>query len=772
MTKGRKKVSVMKNNASLSTVINALERVKACDFVSNSDFFYNDFNRLIERLNDDSFRLAVVGEFSSGKSTFLNALIGQDLLKHGAKETTATVTEIYNDPDCTDEPVIDVFFNDGTVKKGISSSEITEVTATSSQKHSVAYEIDKVSIRSNILDTNAKVCFVDTPGLNGIADRHREKTIEQIKNAHACIYLLQVRGLGQSDVEFLKYICKYQHNIIFVQNFIDELKKLEGETPEEKIAEQKRIIEEKIVSNNPDIKYTIVPASARKALISRADEFTTYNEEELTEEIRERLYDESKFDEVLNCINDLMVQNEKDRIQQKDTLMVAIELLNQLRNVITFEKEKEHEEWESSSDGIQNRNYKKLYEILNNNHSVYIQKLNDFIESETSDIRKECTREINTGVERIEVKLRDILSPIESIDGFERYVAESLPNYLFSEISEIEDISNSRLNVRFENLICNAVLRIKQYTGSQAAEINIGELELKSELGIIELKSFEREEDEITKLQKDIFEKKRIDERLHGEAEKKIREIDDIDDSLEANNQNIRRNRISKESEISQLGAMPGREQKYRTETYYEYRGGLGILDKIFGPKECTRRVSYYDDSNQQRWLKKKSDIETKYRDNENQYSAQRRVLEEKKRQCDEELKHIEKSEVARKKEIHTMESLLAAKTENLAVQREKAKQEYLREAKKTVIENVREYLCENVQGLLIDNFVIAIMENKDRVTELIESLFELSYGERIASLNALISDGDENAQFSKTNKLINIIDNASKELEEYLCCH
>ena len=40
-----------------------------------------------KRFEDEEFRIAVVGEFSSGKSTFINALIGQDVLQHAKKET-------------------------------------------------------------------------------------------------------------------------------------------------------------------------------------------------------------------------------------------------------------------------------------------------------------------------------------------------------------------------------------------------------------------------------------------------------------------------------------------------------------------------------------------------------------------------------------------------------------------------------------------------------------------------------------------------------------
>lgn len=180
-----------KSNNSIDSVVNVLQEVRNNEYVKNIDLFEHDFQRIIDRLKDDSFRLAVVGEFSSGKSTFLNALIGKDLLKHGAKETTATITEIHNKKSGENETYLDVYYLNGDVEKNISVDRIIDYTATASTTHSVANEIEKVVINSEILDSDAKVCFVDTPGLNGIADKHREKTIEEIKNAHACIYLIK-----------------------------------------------------------------------------------------------------------------------------------------------------------------------------------------------------------------------------------------------------------------------------------------------------------------------------------------------------------------------------------------------------------------------------------------------------------------------------------------------------------------------------------------------------------------------------------------------------
>ena len=101
-----------------------------------------------------------------------------------------------------------------------------------------------MAIKSHILDSDIPIAFVDTPGLNGMADRHREQTIEQIEHAHACVYLIQARGLTKSDLDFIsEEVGNYQNTFLFVQNFIDELSALEGESIADKLREQQEIIE-------------------------------------------------------------------------------------------------------------------------------------------------------------------------------------------------------------------------------------------------------------------------------------------------------------------------------------------------------------------------------------------------------------------------------------------------------------------------------------------------------------------------------------------------
>ena len=61
----------------IQTILKQMESLKS---VNESEYLSNEIYQLSNRISDNVFRIAVVGEFSSGKSTFINALIGKDIL--------------------------------------------------------------------------------------------------------------------------------------------------------------------------------------------------------------------------------------------------------------------------------------------------------------------------------------------------------------------------------------------------------------------------------------------------------------------------------------------------------------------------------------------------------------------------------------------------------------------------------------------------------------------------------------------------------------------
>ena len=165
-------------------------------------FFENELTALDEKLDEDVFRLAVVGEYSTGKSTFINALIGQDLLLHMKREATATITYIHNVPKNSDKMgKCEIYYHTGEKKELDNLHDLAKYTTTKSDVD-VVREIAHVDVYVNFMGTDVPIIITDTPGLNGMAEGHKEITIGEIKKAHACIYLFSIKGITAYDVTF------------------------------------------------------------------------------------------------------------------------------------------------------------------------------------------------------------------------------------------------------------------------------------------------------------------------------------------------------------------------------------------------------------------------------------------------------------------------------------------------------------------------------------------------------------------------------------------
>ena len=166
----------MKSNKYLKNIcLDILIQLEKTSDLTNISNFERNIASFKSRLNDDELRIAVVGEFSSGKSTFINALIGKDILKHATTETTAVITRIVNvDKNSSLCYTGKVIFKDRTEKVLKDLNSIKEYTSTFSSTCDVVKEINAVEIYVPLLNTKRNIVIIDTPGLNGIADGHRE----------------------------------------------------------------------------------------------------------------------------------------------------------------------------------------------------------------------------------------------------------------------------------------------------------------------------------------------------------------------------------------------------------------------------------------------------------------------------------------------------------------------------------------------------------------------------------------------------------------------
>lgn len=154
------------------------------------------FKRHLQELNEletmagEPLLIMVMGEFSAGKSTFINAILGQEVTVRGATPTTAVITKIcYGD---RDETV--VHFKDGRIKQYDHNNfmRLTAETAADDEARRLREEMDYVEKKLN-LSILKDVSIIDSPGLGAITAGHEQTTKRFMGNADAVVWLMNVQ---------------------------------------------------------------------------------------------------------------------------------------------------------------------------------------------------------------------------------------------------------------------------------------------------------------------------------------------------------------------------------------------------------------------------------------------------------------------------------------------------------------------------------------------------------------------------------------------------
>jgi small GTP-binding protein len=206
--------------------------------------------RLVEIL-DRPLLVTVMGEFNSGKSTFVNALIGEEVAPMGITPTTATINVlkygaerkgrvVYHDDEVREVAWADV----PKLLKGLDAAEAKRIRVVE-----VLYP----------LETLQRVNVVDTPGLNSIHPEHEETARKFIAEADAVLWLFTVdQAAKATEGEALGKIKAAGKKILGVINKIDRC------SPEE----LERIMTHVRNALGEHLE-TIVPFAAREALRAR-----------------------------------------------------------------------------------------------------------------------------------------------------------------------------------------------------------------------------------------------------------------------------------------------------------------------------------------------------------------------------------------------------------------------------------------------------------------------------------------------------------------------
>lgn len=161
------------------------------EFIDHSPWqglYASRIDAMLDRV-DQPCELAIVGRVKAGKSSFLNALLGEELAMVGEKEMTATINFFkYGSPKDEEHPVR-VVWEDGC-EEWQTRAFLDSLQGHAKDVLDKASKIDHLEyfVQNPILNN---VTLVDTPGTGSIVDEHEDRTndylragIEQLRKKH------------------------------------------------------------------------------------------------------------------------------------------------------------------------------------------------------------------------------------------------------------------------------------------------------------------------------------------------------------------------------------------------------------------------------------------------------------------------------------------------------------------------------------------------------------------------------------------------------------
>lgn len=253
----------------------------------------------IEQLRCNKVEVPVIATMSSGKSTLLNALIGNDFLHEDTGATTATTCTIKVNNKLE-------HFTATVYNKDEKESTKTDIAEFIKEKNKQSNENQSIKLYlegpvSGIDTRGFDFRFIDTPGPNSARNgNHKEKTYEFLKdnqNLPIVLYVLDPEKMDSKDDdstlkeigEILKDNKQNLERIIFIYNKIDR------ENIEEKSL--KNIIE-KVVKFLEDYGITtpkIFPVSAEYAKFAQLEENLSRNEKGKLGNYRHSFYPDENY---------------------------------------------------------------------------------------------------------------------------------------------------------------------------------------------------------------------------------------------------------------------------------------------------------------------------------------------------------------------------------------------------------------------------------------------------------------------------------------------
>lgn len=590
----------MGNNSEIIRKSYIEKKEKILALLKKTELFYADnedegkvevFQSLQKNLEDGEFSIVVVGEFSAGKSTLLNALMGQKILPSFSGETTATVNFLRHKDRATQGERGKIYYKDGQTRElqDVSLDIINKYVSTKGDDVAKTIEHLDLYLDSKFLEDG--VTLVDSPGLNGIAEGHKEITEQQILKSNASIFVFNSDHPGsKTDFEFLYELQKKVKTIIFVLNKIDTIKEEEGNTVEVVVDSLKKNYKKQFpeAETIPEI----WPVAAFPALMARSGEGEGQEYDSRLQPFEERLLKfltcgekahqqlVSPIERVLSVVKESKDIYEED-IEALNNKQDSVELENKIDELQEVIKGLVDEEKENKRDI--SRKVKAAFKNLNEGLIEEIEKEQEkkLRKIDRYDELEEIVRYLKSFEEEFLRSVKRIISSKEDdLQDHIRTIIEINYNEVAEAINERLMQSDAGINIDIKN-------HLDINVDAESYKVGLKEMGEKSRKLEQELRELEEKADEAEK----DFIKARDNEKRKKELQEQLIALEKTQDTI---NRRI----------------MPEVDRWEVTQADTEERGGIlgGFLDIVIGEKKVNRQVMKEDRSNRDRAEKQREE--------------------------------------------------------------------------------------------------------------------------------------------------------------------
>lgn len=387
-----------------------LYELLAQDFVQENTDAYEKLTELQQDIKNDFFVVVVLGEFKRGKSTFINALIGNDLLPTDVLPETATINAlIYNE-----KPELEIIMQDGSVERGqVERSFLERFSAKNQTDECSKIKYLKIGYPFKLLNNN--VVIVDTPGVSDLNEQRCDVTYNFIPKANAVLFMLDANSpLKKSEIDFIeeKLLAQGIDNIIFLVNKYDNIDDEEDEDFWENL--QVHMLKVFSESEHPLKALNMYPLSAKMALRGVLEQKQNFIDASGITEIKTALQ---------KTVSEGRVEEEKLARYKARVQIVLLGLGSELENKRAL-KSADLEKLREAQVGLQ-----ELFDEQRENK----QKLAGFVEEEKKNIIAMTDKSLRFFFKRLEERIIDDVQFYKGLD-FKDYVEQRVSKAIQREL--------------------------------------------------------------------------------------------------------------------------------------------------------------------------------------------------------------------------------------------------------------------------------------------------------------------------------------------------